>query len=133
MRKTAAIGLVVAFFATLLGAGTASASGTLTALACQSNSNGSARLERLTCSSNFIGRVRVTVTRPIGMVGHWEFTENGNHIRNEPFNSDVWLGPNAPRETTVERWAPRGAQFCAVLWESTGTQWVSRGRPCVTI
>lgn len=131
MRKTWIIALVAIFTALLGGAG-AAASAAGTAAICQGSSHGSARLERFDCGQS-IGRVRVTVTRSIGMTGHWEFRDNSGHIRNEPWSGDVWLSPNVGRETLVEKKVAIGTRFCANLWEYTGTGWVLRGSPCVTI
>ena len=128
MRKTWIIALVAIFTALLGGVSAADVS----PLAC-SNQNGPAKLERIDCGPSYIGRVRLTVVRSIGMTGHWEFRVNNGHIRNEPPSSDVWLGPNAGRVTTVERFAGSGDQFCAILWEYTGGGWANRGQPCVTI
>ncbi|MET9626498.1 hypothetical protein ABZX92_03450 [Lentzea sp. NPDC006480] len=129
MRKTAAIGAVVAFSAVLLGAGAASASD-VGAQACGSSSHVSARLERFNCG-NFIGGVRVTVTRSIGLVGHWEFRDSSGHIRNEPQSGDVWLAGS--RDTTVEKFVAIGTRFCANLWENTGGGYALRGAPCFNI
>jgi hypothetical protein len=129
MRKTAAIGAIVAFTGVLLGVGSASASDVGT-LACGSSSHGSARLERFNCG-NFIGGVRVTMTRGIGMTGHWEFRDSSGHIRNEPWSGDVWL--LGSRDTTVEKFVPIGTRFCANLWEYTGTGYALRGAPCFNI
>lgn len=128
MRKTAAIGAIVAFTGVLLGVGSASASD-VGALACGSSSHGSAKLERFDCGQ-VIGRVRVTMTRGIGMIGHWEFRDSG-HIRNEPQSGDIWL--LGPLETTVEKKVRIGTTFCANLWESTGQGYGLRGAPCITI
>ena len=130
MRKTWIVALV-AIFTALLGGVSASAAD-VSPLAC-SSSHVSARLERLDCGPSYIGRVRVTVTRSIGMTGHWEFRVNNRHIRNEPTSSDVWLGPNVGRVTTVEYFARSGDRFCAALWEYTGSGYAQRGQPCVTI
>lgn len=129
MRKTAAIGAVVAFSAVLLGGGSASASD-VGALACGISSHVSAKLERFNCGQ-VIGGVRVTMTRGIGMIGHWEFRDNSGHIRNEPQSGDVWL--LGPRDTTVEKKVQIGTTFCANLWENTGQGYVLRGAPCITI
>jgi hypothetical protein len=129
MRKAGAIGAVMAFLAVLLGVGSASASD-VGALACGSSSHGWARLERFNCG-NFIGGVRVTMTRGIGMTGHWEFRDNSGHIRNEPWSGDIWL--LGSRDTTVEKFVPIGTRFCANLWENTGSGHALRGAPCITI
>ncbi|HEX8866323.1 MAG TPA: hypothetical protein VF821_11765 [Lentzea sp.] len=130
MRRASAIGAVVAFLAALLGAGVASASD-VGALACGSSTHVSAKLERFNCG-NFIGGVRVTVNRSIGLVGHWEFRDSNGHIRNEPQSGDVWLAGS--RDTTVEKFVAIGTTFCANLWESTGGGgYALRGAPCFKI
>jgi hypothetical protein len=129
MRKTAAIGAIVAFTGVLLGVGPASASD-VGAQACGSSEHGWARLERFECGQ-VIGRVRVTMTRGIGMIGHWEFRDNSGHIRNEPWSGDIWL--LGSRDATVEKKVRLGTTFCANLWESTGQQYALRGAPCITI
>ena len=129
MRKAAAIGAIVAFTGVLLGVGSASASD-VGALACGSSSHGSAKLERFDCGQ-VIGGVRVTMTRGIGMIGHWEFRDNSGHIRNEPQSGDIWL--LGSRDTTVEKKVLIGTTFCANLWENTGQGYALRGAPCITI